>query len=215
MESTQHHTLLAIWWRVVLLWVPVLFVAYLDRVNLGFAALGGMNHALHLSNTQFGTAAGVFSFGYAAAGIPSTVMLHRWGARRWISLTMVVWGVCSGATAFVNQPAELYGIRVLLGMAEAGLAPGAVVYFSQWFPSEYRGRVFGTFFVINPISQLIGGPLSSVLLNTDGWLGWAPWQWLFIIEAAPTLVLDSTATMSAESVTRHAPWQPGRSTRPA
>jgi MFS family permease len=188
MEYTERRTILAIWRRIVPLLSPVLFFAYLDRVNLGFAALT-MNQDLHLTNTQFGTAAGCFAVGYAVAGIPSTLMLHRLGARRWISLTMLIWGLCSAATAFVTRPQELFGVRALLGMAEAGLAPGVVLYTSRWFPSEYRGRMFGTLFMINPLSQLIGSPLSSVLLAADGRLGLAGWQWLFIVEALPTLLL--------------------------
>lgn len=188
MEYMERRTLLAVSRRIVPLLSPALFFAYLDRVNLGFAALT-MNRDLHLTNTQFGTAAGCFAVGYAVAGIPSTLLLHRFGARRWISLTMFIWGLCSAATAFVTRPEELFGVRALLGMAEAGLAPGVVLYTSRWFPSEYRGRMFGTLFIINPLSQLIGSPLSSVLLAADGRLGLTGWQWLFIIEALPTLLL--------------------------
>lgn len=166
---------LLIWRRIVTLLIAAMFLAYLDRVNLGFAALT-MNSALGLTQRQFGFAAGVFSIGYAVAGIPSTLMLQRMGARRWLALTTALWGACSIATAFVHQPGELYTVRLLLGMAEAGLAPGTVLYASTWFPQEYRGRVFGAYFMVLPASQLVAGPLSSVLLGASGRLGLSGWQ---------------------------------------
>lgn len=196
---------LTIWLRIVPLLMAVMFFAYLDRVNLGFAAVT-MNHDLGLTNTQFGTAAGIFALGYALAGIPSTLMLHRWGARRWISLTLLIWGVCSAATAFVRRPEELFGARLLLGMAEASLAPGTVVYISQWFPGTYRGRVLGTFYMIIPLSQFLGGPLSSVLLAADGRLGLAGWQWLFIVEALPTLALAALVLQLLPETPAHVRW---------
>jgi MFS transporter, ACS family, tartrate transporter len=177
-----------VWRRIVPLMSLALLCAYLDRVNIGFAALQ-MNEALGLTNTTFGFAAGVFAVGYALFAIPSTLMLHRFGARRWITFIAIVWGLCSAATALVSTATELFVVRFLLGAAEAGFAPGAILCFTIWFPSAYRGRVLASFLLISPLGFLIGGPLSSLLLSLDGLLGFAGWQWLFVVEAAPTLLL--------------------------
>jgi ACS family tartrate transporter-like MFS transporter len=177
-----------VWRRIVPLLSLALLCAYLDRVNIGFAALQ-MNEALGLTNTTFGFAAGVFAVGYALFAIPSTLMLHRFGARRWIAFIAIVWGLCSAATAFVSTAPELFVVRFLLGAAEAGFAPGAILCFTIWFPSAYRGRVLASFLLISPLGFLLGGPLSSLLLSLDGLHGVAGWQWLFVVEAAPTLLL--------------------------
>jgi MFS transporter, ACS family, tartrate transporter len=177
-----------VWRRIVPLLALALLCAYLDRVNIGFAALQ-MNEDLGLTNTTFGFAAGVFAIGYALFAIPSALMLHRFGARRWLAFIAVVWGVCSAATAFVSSAPALYVVRFLLGAAEAGFAPGAILCFTIWFPSAYRGRVLASFLLISPLGFLLGGPLSSVLLSFDGLYGFAGWQWLFVVEAAPTLLL--------------------------
>lgn len=192
MDVSEQHAERAImrkiWRRILPLAVLIIFCSVLDRFNLGFAAVT-MNQDLGLSNAAFGVAAGFFAIGYALFGIPSTLALHRFGARRWISFTMVAWGLCSAATALVATAEELMIVRCLLGAAEAGLTPGIVLYFSYWFPSAYRGRVFATTFLIQPLTILIGGPMSSLLLAWDGWLGLAGWQWLFVVEALPTLIL--------------------------
>lgn len=187
-EIIERNAQIKAWRRIVPLMSVVLFFCALDRVNIGFAALQ-MNAALGLSNTEFGTSVGVFAIGYALFGIPSTLLLQRMGARRWISLIMIAWGLCSAATAFVKSPGELMGARLLLGAAEAGFYPGMMLYLSCWFPSEYRGRVLGSFFMIQPLVMIIGGPISSALLSCDGLIGFAGWQWLLIIEALPTILL--------------------------
>jgi MFS transporter, ACS family, tartrate transporter len=177
-----------VWRRIVPLMALVLFFSYLDKVNIGFAALT-MNADLGFSNTVFGAGAGSFAIGYALFAIPSTLLLHRLGARRWIAVIMIAWGVCSAATAFVETPRQLLAIRLLLGMAEAGFNPGVILYFTYWFPSEYRGRVLGSFLFIMPVGLSIAAPISSWLLGWDGVLGLAGWQWLFIVEALPTVLL--------------------------
>lgn len=184
----ERETIARIWWRIVPLMAVAMLFAILDKVNLGFAALT-MNQDLGLSNTAFGTAAGAFAIGYLLFGVPATLLLHRLGARRAISLMMLAWGLCSAATAFVTGPQELLVVRFLLGMAEAGFVPGAVVYFSYWFPSEYRGRVLGSLFFVQPVGLVVAGPVSSVLLSFDGSLGLAGWQWLFVLEALFTFLL--------------------------
>jgi MFS transporter, ACS family, tartrate transporter len=187
MGTIEQQTVAKIWWHVIPLFVGGLFIAHLDRANLGFAALT-MLRDLGLSNTQFGTASGAFALGYMAFGIPSTLMLHRWGARRWIPLMMVAWGIFSAATAFVSGPTQLLIARLGVGAAEAGFAPGAVFYISRWIPSEYRGRVLASLFFIVPLSQIIGGPLSSgLLVSLNGIAGLKGWQWLLLLEALPAV----------------------------
>jgi ACS family tartrate transporter-like MFS transporter len=189
MSELERETMKKTAWRIVPLLALVLMFNYLDKVNLGFAAVT-MNQALGLSKANFGAGAGFFAFGYALFAIPSTLMLHRWGARRWIGITMIAWGLCSAATAFVKHPQGLYVVRFFLGMAEAGFTPGAMLYFSYWFPNRYRGRVLGIFLLIYPLGLIVGGPASSGLFLLDGVAGLAGWQWLFLVEALPTLALS-------------------------
>ena len=177
-----------LWWRIMPLMMAGLFLNVLDRYNISFAALR-MNADLGLSNTVFGLGAGFLAVGMLIFGIPSTIVLHKVGARRWISVTLVIWGFCSAATAFVSNATELCIARLLLGAAEAGFVPGSILYFSQWFPTEYRGRVLGSFIFVQPVALLIGSPLSGFLLSHDGVGGLQGWQWLFIVEATPTLAL--------------------------
>lgn len=203
--SNESQIVFLIWRRIVVTLIALMFFAYLDRVNVAFAALR-MNAALGLTGAQFGFAAGIFALGYAAAGIPSTIMLERVGARRWLALTTALWGLCSTASAFVTGPRELYTIRFLLGIAEAGLAPGTVLYASGWFPKEYRGRVFGGYFLVLPISQLAAGPLCSALLGASGALGLAGWQWIFVAEGLPSLALAVVVLGLLTESPAHAHW---------
>lgn len=184
----ERRAMAKVWRRIVPFMIAVLFFSYLNKVGIGFAALQ-MNEDLGFSNTVFGAGAGFFAIGYALFGIPSTLLLHRMGARRWISLTMIGWSLCAAATAFVTSVDGFMAIRLLLGIAEAGFSPGAILCFSHWFPSEYRGRVLSTFFFIQPVALMIGGPVSSALLSWDGLLGLAGWQWLFIAESFPGILL--------------------------
>lgn len=163
-EITERKTMWKVWWRILPLMGFVLFFNALDRHNIGFAALQ-MNAALGISGATFGVAAGMFSIGYLLFAIPSTLLLQRLGARLWISVIMVAWSLCSAATAFVTTPEALMGVRLLLGMAEAGFNPGLIVYFSSWFPSEYRGRIFGSFFLVMPVTLILASPVSGALLS--------------------------------------------------
>lgn len=194
-----------VWRRIVPLTALVLFFSYLDKVNIGFAALT-MNADLGFSNTVFGAGAGSFAIGYALFAIPSTLLLHRLGARRWIAVIMIAWGICSAATACVESPSQLLAIRLLLGMAEAGFNPGVILYFTYWFPSEYRGRVLGSFLFIMPVGLSIAAPISSWLLTWDGLLGLAGWQWLFIIEALPTVALAAVVWYALTDRPADATW---------
>jgi ACS family tartrate transporter-like MFS transporter len=187
-SEIERTTIRKVWWHSVPLLMICLLFNYLDKVNLSFAALT-MNQELGFTNTTFGAGAGFFAIGYALSAIPSTLLLHRLGARRWMSIMMVAWGLCSASTAFVTTPQQLLTVRLLLGMAEAGFTPGAILYFTYWFPSDYRGRVLGLFLLILPLGLIVGGPAASGLLALNGWHGLSGWQWLFLIEALPTLVL--------------------------
>jgi ACS family tartrate transporter-like MFS transporter len=188
MTDLERQTMARVWWRVVPLLASALLLEALDRSNLGLAAVQ-MKQALGLSNTALGVAGGFIGIGYAVAAVPSTLALQRFGARRWMSLLMIAWGVCSTATAFVTNRNELAVARALLGIAEAGFSPGLLLYLTWWLPSEYRGRVLASILMVVPIVGVVSGPIGSGLLSLDGLLGVAGWKWLFIVEGLPTVVL--------------------------
>jgi ACS family tartrate transporter-like MFS transporter len=166
----------------------IYFSAFLDRVNVGFAALT-MNADLGLTATMFGFGTGVFFIGYVLFEIPSNLALRRFGARRWLARIMIMWGLFSGATAFAWNPSSFYVIRFLLGAAEAGFLPGVVLYMTYWVPDKNRARILGLFMVAIALSGLVGAPLSGFLFKLDGIWGLAGWQWMFIVEAMPAVVL--------------------------
>jgi len=163
------------------------FVAFLDRVNIGFAALT-MNKDLGLTPTMFSFASGVFFVSYVMFEVPSNVIMERVGARLWIARIMVTWGFVSAATAFVSGPMSLYSLRFLLGIAEAGFFPGMILYFTYWFPAVYRGRVLGMFTIALPVSYAIGGPVSTSILSIEA-AGLHGWQWMFLLEGIPAVLL--------------------------
>lgn len=160
----------------------------MDRVNVGFAALQ-MNRDLHFSAAVYGFGAGVFFLSYAACEVPSNLLLTRFGARKWIARIMVTWGLVAMAMVFVRKPWEFYSLRFLLGMAEAGFTPGVVYYFTLWFPQSQQARMFSRFYIAFPISNVVTGLVSGPLLNLQGRLGLAGWQWLFLVEALPAIAL--------------------------
>jgi len=173
--------------------VPLLFVcylgAYLDRVNVGFAKLQ-MLHDLGFSETLYGFGAGIFFLGYVLFEVPSNIALHRVGARLWIARIMLTWGVISACMIFVKSPMSFYIARFLLGVAEAGFIPGVLLYLTYWYPAKRRGRITALFLTAIPMSSIFGGPLSGFILKSfSGARGLAGWQWLFLIEAIPSLVL--------------------------
>jgi MFS family permease len=178
--------------KAALRFVPLLTIAYLfnylDRTSLGFAALT-MNQQLGLTASQFGLAAGVFFLGYSLFEIPSNLMLYRFGARRWLARIMISWGLVSAATAFVVGPNSFYGLRLLLGIAEAGFFPGVTFFLAAWFPAQYRTRMLAWFLVGIPLSSLIGSPVCGMLLQMDGIWGLAGWQWLFLLVSLPCVPL--------------------------
>jgi MFS transporter, ACS family, tartrate transporter len=164
------------------------FVSFLDRVNVGFAALT-MNQALGLSPAQFGLGGGVFFLGYFLFEIPSNLVLHKVGARLWIARVMVTWGLVSAGSAFVAGPRSFYVLRFLLGVAEAGFFPGIILYLSLWFPAKQRAVATAWFMAAAPISTAIGSPLSGLIMQLPPMLGLADWQMLYLIEAVPAVLL--------------------------
>jgi MFS family permease len=175
-------------WRVMPILTTAYVLNYLDRTNIAFAALT-MREAIGLSQTQLGIGAGIFFLGYCLLEVPSNIALFRLGARVWIARIMVTWGLASAAMAFAVGPNTFYMFRLLLGAAEAGFFPGVAFYLSTWFPREYRTRIIAWFMVAIPISSVIGGPLSGLLLELDGLLGLAGWQWLFVVEGLPAVIV--------------------------
>jgi ACS family tartrate transporter-like MFS transporter len=178
--------------KAALRFVPLLTIAYLfnylDRTSLGFAALT-MNQQLGLTASQFGFAAGILFLGYSLFEVPSNLLLYRIGARRWLARIMITWGLVSAATAFVVGPNSFYGLRLALGIAEAGFFPGVTFFLAAWFPTQFRTRMLAWFLIGIPLSSLIGGPVCGMLLQMDGIWGLAGWQWLFLLVSLPCIPL--------------------------
>ena len=176
--------------------IPFLFVLYviawLDRINVGFAALQ-MNSDLKFSSAAFGLGSGIFFAGYCLFEVPSNIILERVGARLWIARIMVSWGLISAGMMFVRTPATFCVLRFLLGVAEAGFFPGIVYYLSLWYPARQRARAIAGFMAAIPVTGLIGGPLSGALLGLDGYCGLKGWQWLFLVEGLPAIILGIVA----------------------
>jgi len=187
-ETLERRTIAKVTWRLIPFLMVCYFVSFLDRVNLGFAGAAISKH-FAFSATVFGLGAGIFFIGYFLFEVPSNILLEKYGARRWIARIMLTWGLVSAATAFVQGEYSFYTIRFLLGVAEAGFFPGIILYLTYWFPAAYRARIVGWFMVAIPVSSVIGAPVSQWILSLDGMGGLAGWQWLFLVEAAPSLVL--------------------------
>src|SRR6202047_5170335 len=187
-SEIETSTIRAISWRLIPFLVLAYFFSYLDRVNLGFAALT-MNAELKFSPTVFAWGAGIFFIGYFIFEVPSNLALERFGASRWIARIMVTWGIISAAMALVSGVWSFYALRFLLGVAEAGFFPGIILYLTYWYPAEYRARFLAAFAIAVPVSTVIGAPISGLLLGLDGAMGLKGWQWLFIIEGVPPVLL--------------------------
>ena len=182
------------------------FCAYLDRVNVGFAKLQMMSD-LQFSEAVYGLGAGIFFIGYFLCEVPSNIVLHKVGARRWIARIMITWGILSGCFAFVETEWQFYALRFLLGVAEAGLAPGLLLYLTYWFPSYRRARMTVLWFIAIPISGMIGGPLSGLIMDRmSGVHGWFGWQWMFLIEAIPTVLVGLLVLAVLKDSVQDANW---------
>ncbi len=175
-------------WRFIPLLALAYFINYLDRTNVGFAALT-MNRDLGLTASQFGFAAGIFYVGYCLFEVPSNLALYRFGARRWLARIMITWGVFAAATSFARGPASYAALRMLAGIGEAGFFPGVIFYLTLWFPPQYRTRMMAWFLSAVPLSSVFSGPLSIAMLKLDGVLNLHGWQWLFVLQGLPACVL--------------------------
>ncbi|HYP30946.1 MAG TPA: MFS transporter, partial [Burkholderiaceae bacterium] len=200
----------AVYRKVARRLIPLLFLcyiaAYLDRVNVGFAKLQ-MQDALKFSDSVYGFGAGIFFVGYFIFEIPSNVLLHKVGAGRWIARIMVTWAVLSAATMFVGSALGFYVVRFLLGVAEAGFFPGIILYLTYWFPAARRGKATSLFLTAVAVAGIVGGPVSGWILHSlDGANGWRGWQWLFLLEALPSLVLGVLAWIYLEDRVKNAQW---------
>ncbi|SDC80098.1 MFS transporter [Paraburkholderia lycopersici] len=196
--------------KVTLRLLPFLFIcyvaAYLDRVNVGFAKLQMLSD-LKFSESVYGLGAGIFFIGYFVFEVPSNILLHRVGARVWISRIMVTWAIVSAASVFVKSPGTFYALRFLLGIAEAGFFPGIVLYLTYWYPSMRRGRMNALFMIGIPVAGVLGGPLSGWIMQAfNGVRGLSNWQWLFLLEAIPSLVLGVITPFVLPNGIRAASW---------
>jgi len=190
MDELEKRTMDKVAWRLVPFLMLCYFIAYLDRVNVSFAG-ATMSRDLDLTAAAFGGAAGIFFIAYFFFEVPSNLALDRFGARRWIARIMFTWGLVSGAQAFVTGEVSFNIVRLLLGIAEAGFFPGIIFYLTLWFPSAYRARIVGLFMFAIPISTVIGAPISGLVLNLEGFAGLHGWQWMFILEAVPSLLMTA------------------------
>ncbi|WP_233852935.1 MFS transporter [Paraburkholderia sp. HD33-4] len=181
------------------------FVAYLDRTNIGIAALQ-MNKDIGITASQFGFGAGIFFLMYFSMEVPSNILMTRFGVRRWVARIMFTWGVVAAGMAFVKGASGFYTMRALLGVAEAGFFPAMIFYLTTWFPAAYRARAISYLQVAGPMSFLIGAPISSALLGFDGYLGMHGWQWMFILEAVPAILLSGLVLFLLSDNPRSAKW---------
>jgi MFS transporter, ACS family, tartrate transporter len=196
-------------WRLIPYIFLLYIVAYLDRVNVGFAA-ADLERDLHFSNTVYGTGAGIFFLGSVLFDLPSNLMLTRVGARIWIARIMISWGVISTCMMFMHSKESFYVLRFLLGVSEAGFFPGMIIYLTYWFPTQERARAIAKFMTATSLAGVVGGPLSSYLLTLDGVAGLAGWQWLFLSEGIPTVLLGISVLFILEDGPEKADWlRPG------
>ncbi len=193
--------------RLLPLLIVCYFISYLDRVNVGFAALT-MNKDLGITATAYGLGAGIFFLTYFAFEVPSNLFLERVGARVWIARIMLTWGILSGAMAFIVGEKSFYLVRLLLGAAEAGFVPGIIFYLTLWFPAQYRARIIGSFMIAIPLSSVIGSPVSGALLGLDGVWGYRGWQWLYVVEALPAVLLAGVVLAFMTDRPSQATWLP-------
>lgn len=205
-RSKENFTYRKIAIRIIPILMICYVVAYLDRVNVGFAKLQ-MAEDLGFSETVYGLGAGLFFIGYFFFEVPSNLLLHKVGARIWIARILITWGLLSGLFAFVQTEWQFYGLRFMLGVAEAGFYPGVILYLTYWFPSHRRGKMFAIFQAGSPVAGIFGNPLSGWIMDTfhspDSWHGW---QWMFILEAVPSVVLGVIVLLYLDNSVKGAKW---------
>lgn len=195
-----------VFWRIIPYLMLCYFVAYLDRVNVGFAKLQ-MAKDLNLSDQAYGLGAGIFFLGYFIFEVPSNVLLHKVGARLWIARIMATWGLVSAAFMFTNSETMFYVLRFLLGIAEAGFFPGIILYLTYWYPSHRRAKIVTTFMAAIPISSIVGNPLSGAIMDAfSGAFGMNGWKWMFLIEAVPAIILGVITFLYLDDRIADAKW---------
>ncbi len=204
-EALERQTMRKVARRIVPFLIACYFIAYIDRTNIGFAALT-MNADLGLSSTAFGLGGSLFFVAYVLFEVPSNLAQQKFGPRRWIARIMISWGLVGIAMAFMSGPISFYILRFLLGAAEAGFFPGAVLYLAQWFPKAYRARMVAAFMIAIPLSSVLGSPVSALLLSLEGAARLAGWQWLFLVEALPAIALGRLALFVLEDRPSDARW---------
>ena len=194
-------------WRLMPFLFLLYIVAYLDRINVSFAFLQ-MRGELGLSDRAYGRAAGMFFAGYFFFQLPSNLVLEKFGVRKWISGLMIVWGVISCLMIFIRGPISFYGMRFLLGAAEAGFFPGMILYMKRWFPANARARAVAWFMTANPLAGIVGSPISGALLGLSG-KGLSGWQWMFLMEGVPAILLGASVFWALSDSPREASWLKG------
>jgi D-galactonate transporter len=207
-SAVEASTMRAVSWRLMPFLLAAYVICYIDRVNIGFAALQ-MNKAVGIDPKTYGLGAGIFFIGYFILEVPSNLCLERFGASKWIARIMITWGLASGAFALIGGPISFLVLRFLLGAAEAGFFPGVILYLTYWYPAVYRAKIVGIFMVAIPVAGMIGSPISGAILGMDGFLGLGGWQWIFILEAIPAICLGFYAFFRLTDRPTHATWLSG------
>ncbi|HET6194949.1 MAG TPA: MFS transporter [Acetobacteraceae bacterium] len=206
--ALEANTMRRVSWRLIPFLLLAYLICYIDRVNVGFAALQ-MNKAVGIDPKTYGLGAGIFFIGYFILEVPSNLALERFGARTWIARIMITWGLVSAAFALIGGPISFLVLRFLLGAAEAGFFPGVILYITYWYPAHYRAIIVGIFMVAIPVAGLIGSPISGAILYMDGILGLGGWQWIFLLEAAPAVLLGIASFIWLTDRPEHANWLSG------
>jgi MFS family permease len=199
-------------WRLMPFLLLAYLICYIDRVNVGFAALQ-MNKAVGIDTKTYGLGVGIFFVGYFILEVPSNLALERFGARTWIARIMISWGIVSAAFALIGGPISFLVLRFLLGAAEAGFFPGVILYITYWYPAHYRAIIVGIFMVAIPVAGLIGSPISGAILYMDGFLDLGGWQWIFLLEALPAVLLGVASFIWLTDRPEHASWLEPRQQR--
>lgn len=204
-SALEEQTIKRISKRIIPFLIILFVMAFLDRTNIGFAALH-MNDAIGITQTIFGLGAGIFFLGYFIAEVPSNILLHRFGARIWIARIMITWGIIAAMMGFIHNGTQFIVLRFLLGIAEAGFFPGVIFYLTLWFPARYRARVFATFYLGLPIAQIIGAPISVGLMQWGNTIGYEGWRLMYILEGIPSIILGIICLKYLTNTPKEAQW---------
>ena len=204
-SALEEQTIQRISKRIIPFLIILFVMAFLDRTNIGFAALH-MNDAIGITQTIFGLGAGIFFLGYFIAEVPSNVLLHRFGARIWIARIMITWGIIAALMGFIQNGTQFIVLRFLLGIAEAGFFPGVIFYLTLWFPARYRARVFATFYLGLPIAQIIGAPISVGLMQWGDTIGYEGWRLMYVLEGIPSIILGIICLKYLTNTPKEAQW---------